>query len=361
MIVKSLKLKNFRNYSLLHLDFDEATNIFYGDNAQGKTNILESIYLCGTTKSHRGTKDRDMIQFGQEESHIEVVVEKDNAPFLIDMHLKKNSPKGIAINKIPIRKASELFGIIHIVFFSPEDLNIIKNGPSERRRFIDIELAQLDKVYLNDLSNYNRIVNQRNKLLKDIYDRNDLMGTLDIWDLQLVNYGNRVMQRRKLFIEQMNEIVGNVHERLTGGKERLTILYEAGIGNNDFEETLLKNRERDIRMKSTSVGPHRDDICFMTDEIDIRKFGSQGQQRTAALSLKLSEIELVKSEIRDTPILLLDDVLSELDKHRQNYLLDSIRDVQTLITCTGLDDFVNHRFSINKILHVDKGHVVKVN
>ena len=361
MIVKSLKLKNFRNYSLLHLDFDEATNIFYGDNAQGKTNILESIYLCGTTKSHRGTKDRDMIQFGQEESHIEVVVEKDHAPFLIDMHLKKNSPKGIAINKIPIRKASELFGIIHIVFFSPEDLNIIKNGPSERRRFIDIELAQLDKVYLNDLSNYNRIVNQRNKLLKDIYDRNDLMETLDIWDLQLVNYGNRVMERRKLFIEQMNEIVGNVHERLTGGKERLTILYEAGIGNNDFEEVLFKNRERDIRMKSTSVGPHRDDICFMTDEIDIRKFGSQGQQRTAALSLKLSEIELVKSEIRDTPILLLDDVLSELDKHRQNYLLDSIRDVQTLITCTGLDDFVNHRFSINKILHVDKGHVVKVN
>ena len=361
MIVKSLKLKNFRNYGLLHLDFDAATNIFYGDNAQGKTNILESIYLCGTTKSHRGTKDRDMIQFGQEESHIEVVVEKDHTPFQIDMHLKKNSPKGIAINKIPIRKASELFGIIHIVFFSPEDLNIIKNGPSERRRFIDIELAQLDKVYLSDLSNYNRIVNQRNKLLKDLYDKKDLMETLDIWDLQLVNYGNKVMKRRKLFIEQMNEIVGDVHERLTGEKERLTILYEAGIGNNDFEEILLKNRERDIRMKSTSAGPHRDDICFMTNEIDIRKFGSQGQQRTAALSLKLSEIELVKSEIRDTPILLLDDVLSELDKHRQNYLLDSIRDVQTLITCTGLDDFVNHRFSINKILHVDKGHVVKVN
>ena len=157
MIVKSLKLKNFRNYDLLNLEFDAATNIFYGDNAQGKTNILESIYLCGTTKSHRGTKDRDMIQFGQEESHIEVIVEKENTPFQIDMHLKKNSPKGIAINKIPIRKASELFGIIHIVFFSPEDLNIIKNGPSERRRFIDIELAQLDKVYLNDLSNYNRI------------------------------------------------------------------------------------------------------------------------------------------------------------------------------------------------------------
>lgn len=361
MIVKYLKLKNFRNYDLLELEFDESTNILYGDNAQGKTNILESIYLCGTTKSHRGTKDRDMVKFGEEESHIEIVVEKKDVPFKIDIHLKKNSPKGIAINKIPIRKASELFGIINIVFFSPEDLNIIKNGPSERRRFMDMELAQLDKVYLNDLSNYNRIINQRNRLLKDVYDRNELIETLDIWDLQLVNYGNKIMQRRKIFIDQMNEIISNIHERLTGGKEKLMIQYEPGIGHMSLEEAIKKNRERDIRMKSTSVGPHRDDICFIASGLDIRKFGSQGQQRTAALSLKLSEIELVKNMIHDKPILLLDDVLSELDKHRQNYLLDSIRDIQTLITCTGLDDFVNHRFSINKILHVDKGHVVKEN
>ncbi len=361
MKIKQLKLKNFRNYELLDLEFDSSTNIFYGDNAQGKTNILESIYLCGTTKSHRGTKDRDLIKFGEEESHIEIVVEKNESPFHIDVHLKKNSPKGIAVNKMPIRKASELFGIINIVFFSPEDLNIIKNGPSERRRFIDLELAQLDKVYLNDLSNYNRIVNQRNKLLKDVYDRKELFDTLDIWDIQLINYGNKVIERRKIFIEKMNEIVENVHERLTGGKERLCITYESGTGHLDLEQAVLKNRERDIRMKSTSVGPHRDDICFMVDGLDIRKFGSQGQQRTAALSLKLSEIELVKTMIHDTPILLLDDVLSELDKHRQNYLLDSIRDIQTLITCTGLDDFVNHRFSINKILHVEEGKVVKVN
>ncbi|MBQ8804071.1 MAG: DNA replication/repair protein RecF [Tyzzerella sp.] len=361
MFVKSLKLKNFRNYDLLDLEFDSETNIFYGDNAQGKTNILESIYLTGTTKSHRGTKDRDLIRFGEEEAHIETVVEKNGVPFKIDIHLKKNSPKGIAINKIPIRKASELFGIINIVFFSPEDLNIIKNGPAERRRFIDLELAQLDKVYLSDLSNYNRIVNQRNKLLKDIYERNDLLETLDIWDLQLVQYGKKVIERRKIFIEQMNDIIGKVHEKLTGGKENLKLVYEPGTGIYDLETALFKNRERDIRMKSTSVGPHRDDICFIANEIDIRKFGSQGQQRTAALSLKLSEIELVKKVINDTPILLLDDVLSELDKHRQNYLLDSIRDVQTLITCTGLDDFVNHRFSINKILHVEQGHVVREN
>ncbi len=358
MIVKSLKLKNFRNYDLLSLEFDKATNIFYGDNAQGKTNILESIYLSGTTKSHRGTKDRDMIRFGEEEAHIETIVEKKGVPFKIDIHLKKNSPKGIAINKIPIKKASELFGIINIVFFSPEDLNIIKNGPAERRRFIDLELSQLDKVYLSDLSNYNRIVNQRNKLLKDMYDRQDLMDTLDIWDMQLVNYGNRVIERRKIFIDQMNQIIGDVHEKLTGGRECLQIFYEPGMKEDNFEHALMKNRERDIRMKSTSVGPHRDDICFMCGDLDIRKFGSQGQQSTAALSLKLSEIELVRRETKDTPILLLDDVLSELDKHRQNYLLDSIRDVQTLITCTGLDDFVNHRFSINKILRVEQGHVV---
>lgn len=361
MIVKSLKLKNFRNYDLLSLEFDDSTNIFYGDNAQGKTNILESVYLAATTKSHRGTKDRDMIQFEKDEAHIEIVVEKNHVPFRIDMHLKKNSPKGIAINKVPIKRASELFGIINVVFFSPEDLNIIKNGPAERRRFIDLELSQLDKVYLSDLSNYNRIINQRNKLLKDIYERDDLFQTLDIWDAQLVKYGNRIIERRKLFIEQINKIISFIHSKLTGDKEKLQIFYESGTGQTDFETALRRNRERDMKFKSTSAGPHRDDICFMADDIDIRKFGSQGQQRTTALSLKLSEIELVKNTIKDTPILLLDDVLSELDKHRQNYLLDSIRDIQTLITCTGLDDFVNHRFSINKILHVEKGNVTGKN
>ena len=343
----------------MELNFDSSTNIFYGDNAQGKTNILESIYLCGTTKSHRGTKDRDLIKFGEEESHIEAVVEKQEIPFKIDIHLKKNSPKGIAINKIPIKKASELFGIINIVFFSPEDLNIIKNGPSERRRFIDMELAQLDKVYLSDLSNYNRIVNQRNKLLKDAFEKKDLMDTLDVWDLQLVHYGKRIIERRNKFISEINHIIKDVHGRLTGEKENIQLFYETSVGISDFEKVLLKNRERDIKMKSTSVGPHRDDICFMVNGIDIRKFGSQGQQRTAALSLKLSEIELVKTLIHDTPILLLDDVLSELDKNRQNYLLESIKDIQTLITCTGLDDFVNHQFTVNHILKVENGHVME--
>ena len=345
----------------MSLGFDKSTNIFYGDNAQGKTNILEAVYLSGTTKSHRGTKDKDMIQFGANESHIETIVEKNGIKYQIDMHLKKNSPKGIAINKIPIRIASELFGIINIVFFSPEDLNIIKNGPGERRRFIDLELSQLDKVYLNNLSNYNRIVNQRNHLLKEIDYNKGALETLDIWDIQLIQYGNKIIERRQKFIEEINKIISNIHKKLTGNREDIKIVYEPSNGALSFEQALLKNKEKDLRIKSTSVGPHRDDIAFLVSDIDIRKYGSQGQQRTAALSLKLSEIELVKQSIHDTPVLLLDDVLSELDKHRQNYLLDSIHDIQTLITCTGVDEFVNHRFSINKVFHVQNGQVTKEN
>ena len=362
MVIKSLKLKNYRNYDLLDLTFDPKTNILYGDNAQGKTNILEALYLSGTTKSHRGTKDRDIIQFGHDESHLETIVEKKGITFQIDMHLKKNSPKGIAIDKMPIRRAGELFGIVHFVFFSPEDLNIIKDGPAGRRRFIDLELSQLDKIYLSNLSNYNRIINQRNALLKDIYGQDRLMETLDIWDMQLAEYGTRILERRREFVEQVNEIISDFHHKLTGGREDITLIYEESIGNMSLEQALKKNRERDLRLKSTSVGPHRDDLCFLNNgEIDIRKFGSQGQQRTAALSLKLSEIELVKRIIKDTPILLLDDVLSELDKHRQNYLLDSIHDIQAVITCTGLDEFVNHRFSINKIFHIKNGQAAKAN
>ena len=361
MKIESLKLKNFRNYELLSLEFDKATNIFYGDNAQGKTNILVAVYLSGTTKSHRGSKDKDLIRFEQNESHIETVVEKNGINYQIDMHLKKNSPKGIAINKMPIRKASELFGIVNIVFFSPEDLNIIKNGPGERRRFVDLELSQLDKVYLSNLANYNRIVNQRNHLLKEAAYNSDVLKTLDIWDMQLVHYGNLIIQRRQEFVEQMNEIISGIHNKLTGGKESIRILYEPNNSYLTLEQALNKNKEKDLRIRSTSVGPHRDDIAFMIGDIDIRKYGSQGQQRTAALSLKLSEIELVKQSIHDTPVLLLDDVLSELDKHRQNYLLDSIHDIQTLITCTGMDEFVNHRFSINKVFHVQSGQVKKEN
>lgn len=357
MIIKSIELQNFRNYEDLNISFDEGTNIFYGDNAQGKTNILEAAYLSGTTKSHKCSKDKEMIRFGEQEAHIRTVVVKKDKEYQIDMHLKNNRSKGIAINKVPIKKASELFGILNMVFFSPEDLNIIKNGPAERRRFLDSELCQLDKIYLSDLTTYNKILNQRNKLLKDMVYRPDLKDTLPVWDMQLVETGRKIIRRRKQFVDELNEIVHDIHYRISGEKEDLHLQYEPSIEDIFFEDELSRVKERDMRQCMTSVGPHRDDLLFSIGEVDIRKFGSQGQQRTSALSLKLSEIELVKRSIHDTPVLLLDDVLSELDSNRQNYLLNSIHDTQTLITCTGLDEFVKNRFQINKIFKVVQGTV----
>ena len=355
MIIQSLELENFRNYETLSIHFDGGTNILYGDNAQGKTNILEAVYLSATTKSHKGSKDKDMIRFASEEAHIRTYVRKDGLENRVDMHLRKNKSKGIAINGQKIKKAADLLGLLNVVFFSPEDLSIIKNGPSERRRFVDMELCQLDSVYLHNLNHYNKIVNQRNRLLKDLYAKPGLKDTLFLWDSQLVAFGQKIIERRNTFISQLNEIIYGLHLKLTGGKEELQIVYEPDVLALDFEEKLQKCQERDIRLKQTSIGPHRDDFSFAVGTVDIRKFGSQGQQRTAALSLKLAEIELVKKMTKDVPLLLLDDVLSELDSNRQNYLLNSIGELQTIITCTGLEEFVNNRFEINKVFKVSDG------
>ncbi len=357
MYIKSLELENFRNYESLVLSFDKGTTILYGDNAQGKTNILEAIYLSSTTKSHKGSKDREIIKFGAEEGHIRTYLEKDDLEYRIDMHLRKSKSKGIAINKEGIKKASELVGLLNVILFSPEDLNIIKDGPSYRRRFIDMELCQLDQFYIYNLTNYNKIINQRNVLLKDLYYNPSLRETLTIWDTQLESFGSKIIERRLQFCEQLNEIIYEIHQKLSGGKEEIKIVYEPSVSASDIGAMLKKEQERDIRNKMTSVGPHRDDFAFMVNNIDIRKYGSQGQQRTAALSLKLAEIELVKKITKDCPVLLLDDVLSELDSSRQNQLLNSIGDIQTIITCTGLDEFVNNRFEINKVYKIVNGTV----
>ena len=357
MIIKSIELKNFRNYEELNLNLDGGTNILYGDNAQGKTNILESIYVSGTTKSHKGSRDKEMIRFGENEAHIRTMVEKNQMSYQIDMHLKKNRSKGIAINGVPIRKASELFGVLNMVFFSPEDLNIIKNGPSERRRFIDLELCQLDKLYVYNLLNYNKILNQRNKLLKDLYFKPDLEETLDVWDLQLAKYGSEVIKRRSEFVKKINEIINPIHKKITDNKENIIVKYDKNCDELELYNQLVLTREKDKKYKTTNVGPHRDDLSFYYDDMNVRIYGSQGQQRTAALSLKLAEIEIVKSIIHDTPVLLLDDVLSELDSKRQNELLNSLENVQTIITCTGLDEFIENRFKINKIFNVKEGKV----
>lgn len=357
MYIESLELKNFRNYEELSIVLDPGTNILYGDNAQGKTNVLEAVYLCGTTKSHRGSKDKEMIRFEQDESHIRMMVKKDGVSHKIDMHLKKNKAKGIAIDGIPIRKAAELFGIVNLVAFSPEDLNIIKNGPSERRRFMDLELCQLNKVYLQELTSYNKVLNQRNKLLKDIGFQPGLTETLDVWDMQLVSYGKKIISLRRQFMEELGEIIRQIHSNLTGKKEEIRLLYEPDVEEKVFEEKLQSAREKDLRFRVTSVGPQRDDFCVQTNGIDIRKYGSQGQQRTAALSLKMSEIYLVEKVTKDHPVLLLDDVLSELDSSRQNYLLQSIHNIQTVITCTGLDELIENNFSIDRVFRVTEGKI----
>lgn len=241
MYIESIQLKDFRNYDSLELKFDRGTNIFYGNNAQGKTNILEAVYLCGTSKSHKGSKDKEIIRFQQEESHIRMMVKKEGVSYKIDMHLKKNRAKGVAINGIPIKKARELLGVVNLVFFSPEDLNIIKNGPAERRRFLDLELCQLDNIYLSDLAAYNHIVNQRNRLLKDLHKQPELKGTLDVWDMQMAGYGRKIIEKRKEFIEELNEIVHEIHRNLTGGIEEIEVVYEPNTETEDFEAALLKN------------------------------------------------------------------------------------------------------------------------
>lgn len=357
MIVESIKLNHFRNYDKLELKFDRGTNLFFGDNAQGKTNILESVYLCGTTRSHKGSKDREVIHFGEDESHICMRIRRGEIPYRIDMHLKKNKTKGIAINGVPVRKASELIGLGNFVFFSPEDLNIIKNGPSERRRFLDMELCQLDRIYLFHLTNYNKVLAQRNKLLKDYSFYPESGSMLEIIDEQLVQYGSVIIRQREKFAKELNQILYEIHGKLSGKREELSLEYEKDTEIDEFADKLKKNREKDIRTRITNTGPHRDDLCFSVGGIDIRRYGSQGQQRTAALSLKLAEIEIVKRSVKDTPVLLLDDVLSELDSSRQRYLLESIHDIQTMITCTGIDDFVGYHFQINRLFEVIDGTV----
>ena len=373
MIIESLELKNYRNYRELSLSFDPGTNLLYGDNAQGKTNILEALYYCASAKSHRGSKDKEIIRFGEEEAHVKLLLRKRDVPYRIDMHLKMNSAKGIAVNGLPIRRASELFGILNAVLFSPEDLNIIKNGPADRRRFMDLELCQLDRSYVHALVSYNRALVQRNRLLKDISFQPELRETLDLWDAQLVNYGSQLIRARRDFLMRLNPVIGPIHSGLTGGKEEISVIYDSNTDEQEFESSLARARESDLRQKITSVGPHRDDIGFFvkrTDAedqsaavprdlrgMDLRRFGSQGQQRTAALSLKLSEIGLMEQATGESPVLLLDDVLSELDTDRQKQLLKTISRIQTVITSTGMENLLGKDFRIDRTFEVRNGAV----
>lgn len=361
MIIKTLELSNFRNYGTLMLELADGVNILYGDNAQGKTNILEAIYVCSTTRSQRAGKEREMIRFGSDEAHIRMTL-KDKvleSERRIDMHLKNGHAKGVAVDGLPIAKAADLYGMVNIISFTPDDLSMIKDGPAERRRFIDMELCQLDKSYMYNLSSYNKTLLQRNNLLKQLGSNKELASTLQIWDEQLCNYGSYIISKRSAFIKEIEELARRVHSGLSHGTEELSLKYQPNTSAEGMSEALFMAHERDTYLQSTSVGPHRDDMLFILNSEDARKYGSQGQQRTAALSMKLAEIELVRKKTGQDPVLLLDDVLSELDRSRQSELLDNIHDIQTIITCTGLEEFVNNRVRYDRIYKVTQGTVTE--
>ena len=391
MYIEKLKLKNYRNYNEIEISFDKNINIIYGNNAEGKTNLLESIYICSTSKSHKSSKENEIIKFGEFESHIKIFLKKENEKeIIIDIQLNKDKKKGIAVNKVKIEKLSEFLGLFNVIMFAPEDLNIIKDGPQIRRKFIDIEICQIDKLYTISLNNYNKTLNQRNVLLKDINEtninKNDLIDMLDVYDEKLVEYGTEIISKRKKNIKKLGEYVKDIHYKISDEKEELIIDYENEIVMDDiflqkedlnnktveakisepneyekikkiYLKKLKENRDIDIKNKYTLVGPHRDDISFKISDNDIRKFGSQGQKKTAAISLKLSELNIIKEKINETPVLLLDDVFSELDENRQKLLVSNLEGVQTIITCTGIKKNIFDLLNPNKIFQVKNNNI----
>lgn len=362
MRINTLELADFRNINYLSLEFDEGTNIIYGANAQGKTNILESIYMCSSGKSHKGCREKDIIKEGCPESHIKGEFTGISGKERVDIHLKRRGTKGIAVNRVPIKKISDLYGRIKVVIFSAEDLDIIRRGPSARRKFMDMEICQLDRVYVDDLIRYNRIREQRTELFKSFDNEKNIkeedIDTLDILDLQLADAGSRIIKRRRKFIEEINDVILDIHYRISGGEEKVKIVYEPSSDEDEFYEVLRKNREKDIITKAANAGPHRDDFSFYIKNKDMRVFGSNGQQRTCALSLKMSEIKMIEALKKEKPVLLLDDVLSELDRNRQRQLLQSLGRTQTIITCTGVDEFIEKELGQAKKFLIENGKTV---
>ena len=363
MKIKAVTLRDFRNYEEMTLELSDGINILYGKNAQGKTNFVEAVYFAACGRSHRTGFDKEMIRFGERIAGIRVVVEKGMIMDKIDVNIKKEGKKAVAVNGVAVKKLSELFGVLYAVIFSPEDLGLVSEGPSIRRRFIDAEICQLSAVYYHDLSQYIKILKQRNALLKEIIKKRTSADTLFMWDEQLVFHGKKIMDGRKKFINKLNQMAMNIHEKITDRRETLNIEYKKNVESDEFLEKLKKGRERDIALGATSVGVHKDDIIFSLNGIDARAFASQGQKRTISLALKMAEIELIKTETGEKPVLLLDDVFSELDKHRQNALLEGIEGVQTIITCTGINAINYGMFNSDgvKVYSVEKGNIFSEN
>lgn len=340
MKVEKLQLINFRNYKKQDIAFGDGLNIIIGNNASGKTNMVESIYYSGLGKSPRTFQDKELIKWEEDFAYIKLLLAKKFRKHIIEIHIDKQGKKRIAIDSIPVRKISELIGLLNVVYFSPDELDIIKESPVLRRNFLNISLSQQKKSYYSALVRYNKVLAQRNKLLKTEYNVNIIKETLPIWDMQLAEIGADIIAERYEFCKKMQEIIKVIHSDLTGGEENLLLEYESKIDFYNKESmkkqllSLLQNSiEKDINLRYTTVGCHRDDISIKINGVEVRKFGSQGQKRTTALSLKLAEVKLFEMETGEKPILILDDVLSELDNKRQTKLLENIQNIQTLLTC----------------------------
>ena len=362
MYVKYLQLVNFRNFNRSVIELNKGTNVFVGDNAQGKTNILEAIYYCSLAKSHRTNRDKELINWNGTEAYIKLYVCKTRLDKKIEIKIFKEGKKGVNINSIKVQKMSELIGSFNVIMFSPEDLNIVKDSPSYRRRFLDIELCKLSRRYYHSLTQYKKVLNERNLTIKKWNTNTDI---IEVYDKQLSEFGAIIIKDRINYIEKLNQKGKIIHSDITSKSEVIDIKYLTPIKELDnIQENLYtllcKNRKRDIETKTTSIGPHRDDFSIEINGVDARIFGSQGQQRTSVLTIKFGALAIIKELTGEYPVLLLDDVLSELDTKRQEYILNSISEVQTLITCTGINDIKKYLKPDNKIFEVTSGKLKEI-
>lgn len=340
MYIESVKLENFRNYTTCFVELDKKLNIFKGANAQGKTNFLESIYIASIGKSPKTSKDKDVIKWGENRAKIDIKVKKTFYEEDLSLVLSNDQKKTIKINGIAIKKIGDLIGEMPVVYFAPDEIGLVKDGPSFRRKFIDIDISQINKNYFYLLCRYEKILNERNKLLKQTRSFDVLKDTIDIWDTQLADVASKIIYCRLDFIDKIKEHTREIHSAITSDKEILTISYQ-GLTQKSIEVlrqkiySLYKEKlKSDFDFGYTSIGPHRDDIEIKINNIDIRNFGSQGQQRLATLSIKIAELKLFEELTHEKPILLLDDVLSELDEKRCKNFLKQIEDYQTILTTT---------------------------
>ena len=348
MWINKIKLKNFRNYSEQEINLGKNINVFFGENAQGKTNIIESIFLASIGKSYRTSKEKELIKFNEKEAFIEIEFNKSDRDGKIKIQISEK--KQIFLNGIKLKKLSELLGNINIVIFSPEDINILKGSPQNRRKFLDIMISQLRPNYMHLLTIYLKTMEQRNNYLKLIKFENKPEELLDIWDEKLVDAGIKIYQYRKEYIDKIYSKIKNIHKDITQGKEDIEIEYFSdATTRQNFLNELKSRRKLDIIKGYTTKGIHRDDFTIYINKKEVGTFGSQGQNRTAVLSLKLSELQVIYDDIGEYPILLLDDFMSELDSKRRENFLNSIKDIQVIITCTeklGLEKIQNFEYNV---------------